>query len=357
MQVKVGINGFGRIGRLFLRAVCDRGLMGKDIDIVAVVDQNTDASRMAYLLKYDSTHGFFNHQVKTAKRYSSRNHDDLIIVNGHTVSCLPAAYELSALPWKSLGIEFVLESTGTITGNLAPTGHIQAGAKKVVISGPSQGEAKTIVMGINEDEYDPEKHDIISAASCTAHCLAMPVYVLLKEGIGIESGMVTAINSYTGSQRLLDGISKRELRMSRSAPANIIPSTTSAAKLSWEIFPSLKGRLAGISYRVPTADVSLIDFSFRSIRDTSIEEIDALMKSASESYLREYMGYSVEELVSSDFIHNSHSSVYDSPATLSSNTRNEKMMFRLIAWYDNEWGYVNRLVDLICYITSRGKKK
>ena len=205
-------------------------------------------------------------------------------------------------------------------------------------------------MGINEHEYESIKHNLISSASCTTHCLAMIVKVLLQEGIGIESGLMTAINSYTGSQRIVDGYSRRDWRSGRAAAVNIIPSTTNAAKLAWEILPELSGKITGLSFRIPTVDVSVVDLTFRSVRDTSIDEIDALMKKASETYLKGYLGYSKEELVSSDFIHDSHSSIYDSPATIQSNLKSEKRLFRIVSWYDNEWGYSNRIVDLVRYL-------
>jgi glyceraldehyde 3-phosphate dehydrogenase len=350
MSIRVGINGFGRIGRLFFRAVCDRGLLNNEIDILAVVDVDADADHIAYQLRYDSTHRKFCHQVDTEKSNPFKNNTDILIINEHKINCLPAAGKPSDLPWEKLDVEYVLESTGLFIDIESAAGHRRAGAKKVIISAPSQGDAKTIVMGINEHEYNPIKHHVVSAASCTTHCLAMPVHVLIKEGIGIEGGLMTAINSYTGSQRLLDGFSKREWRSGRAAAMNIIPSTTNAAKLSWDVFPELFGRLAGISFRVPTSDVSLIDLSFRSGRDASIDEIDNLIKNASETYLKGYLGYSDEELVSTDFIHDDRSSIYDSAATFRSNIKKDKRMFRIIAWYDNEWGYVNRLVDLIIYL-------
>jgi len=351
--MKVGINGFGRIGRLFFQAVCDRGLLGKGIDITAVADVSPSADYFSYQIKYDSVHGKFGHEIFAGKSDPSKKEWDILIVDGHKTFCLPAAQRPSELPWKESGVELVVESTGSFTNDESAAGHIEAGADKVIITAPAQGTAKTIVMGVNEDEYDPVKHHIISAASCTTHCLAMPLHVLLKEGIGIETGLVTAINSYTGSQRLLDGFSKREWRMGRAAAVNIIPSTTNAAKLSWEVFPELKGKLADISFRVPTADVSLVDFSFRATRDTSIDEIDALVKKASETYLKGYLGYGTEELVSTDFINDNRSSIYDSPATFRSNIKDEKRMFRIICWYDNEWGYANRLVDLIRHMHGK----
>ena len=275
---------------------------------------------------------------------------DILVVNGHKIKCIPAVHDPEKLPWKDFDVDVVIESTGIFTDSKKASGHLRAGAKKVIITAPAQGDLKTIVMGINEHEYDSAKHNIISSASCTTHCLAMIVKALLQEGIGIESGLMTAINSYTGSQRIVDGYSRRDWRSGRAAAVNIIPSTTNAAKLAWEILPELSGKIAGLSFRIPTVDVSVVDLTFRSVRDTSIDEIDVLIKKASETYLKGYLGYSKEELVSSDFIHDSRSSIYDSPATLQSNLKSEKRLFRLVSWYDNEWGYSNRIVDLVRYL-------
>jgi glyceraldehyde 3-phosphate dehydrogenase len=350
MSVKVGINGFGRIGRMFLKSVCDRGLLGRGIDIVAVTDVSTDADYLAYQIKYDSIHGKFNHHVSTVRNDPSKEHSDMLIVGGHQVRCLQAEGDPAELPWKELGVEYVIESTGLFTNTEKAARHLLAGAEKVIISAPAQGDAKTIVMGVNEHEYAPASHHVISAASCTTHCLAMPVHILIKEGIGIETGMMTAINSYTASQRIVDGFSKRDWRRGRAAGVNIIPTSTNSPNIAAEIFPSLKGRIAGVSFRVPSSDVSVVDLSFRAARDTSLEEIDALMKKASMSYLKGYLGYSDDEMVSSDFVHDTRSSIYDSPATIRSNIKGERRMFRIISWYDNECGYANRLVDLVEYM-------
>ena len=354
MPVRIGINGFGRIGRLVLKAICDHGFLGKEIDVVAISDVLVDADYLAYQFKYDSIHGKSNHEVSSAKSSFSNKVFDIIIVSGHQIRCLPAVRDPGELPWKSLGVDIVIESTGLFTNVEKAVGHLQAGARKVIITAPAQGDAKTIVMGVNEHEYDAGKHHIVSSASCTTNCLALPVYVLIKEGIGIESGLVTAINSYTASGRIVDGVSLRDWRMGRAAAVNIIPSATNATKLAWQIFPELKEKLSGISLRIPTADVSIVDLAFRSLRDTSIDGIDALMKKASETYLKGYLRYTNEELVSTDFIHDSHSSIYDSLATIQSNLKNEKRLFRLVSWYDNEWGYASRVVDLIRYLHKEG---
>ncbi len=224
-----------------------------------------------------------------------------------------ATKEPSQLPWKDLGVEYVIESTGLFTDSEKAKGHLAAGAKKVIISAPGKGEVKTLLMGVNDNEYDPAKHNIVSNASCTTNCLAPVVHVILKEGIGIETGLMTTIHSYTATQKTVDGPSKKDWRGGRAAAINIIPSTTGAAKAVGEVLPAVKGKLTGMSFRVPTADVSVVDLIFRAARDTSIEEIDAAMKKASETYLKGILGYANEEVVSTDFIHDNRSSIYDSP--------------------------------------------
>jgi glyceraldehyde 3-phosphate dehydrogenase len=350
MVIRIGINGFGRIGRLVLRAICDQGLLGKGIDVVAVVDVSTDVDYFAYLIQHDSVHGAFAHQVETVKGNAFLKESDLLIVNGYKIKCLAAPKGLSDLPWKALDVDLVIESTGLFTDGDQANVHLQAGAKKVLITAPAQGNVKTIVIGINEHEYDLQTHHIISAASCTTHCLSMLLQVLIREGIGIKTGLVTAINSYTASQKITDGFSKRDWRSGRAAAGNIIPSKTSASKIALDVFPQLRGKLSGISFRVPTMDVSVVDLTFRPERDTSIMEIDALIKKASQGYLKGYLAYTNEELVSTDFIHDSHSSIYDSLATIQSNMEEDQQLFRLVSWYDNEWGFSNRIVDLVQYI-------
>ena len=350
MSVKVGINGFGRIGRLVFSALVDKGLLGNKIDVVAVVDVSTDAKYFAYQLKYDSVHGRFNGTLSTEKSNVSLTEDDVLIVNGNKIRCIAATKEPSQLPWKELGVDYVIESTGLFTDSAKAQGHLTAGAKKVIISAPGKGDVKTIVMGVNDNEYDAAKHNIISNASCTTNCLAPVVHVILKEGIGIETGLMTTIHSYTATQKTVDGPSKKDWRGGRAAAINIIPSTTGAAKAVGEVLPAVKGKLTGMSFRVPTADVSVVDLTFRSTRDTSITEIDSLLKKASESYLKGILGVSDEEVVSSDFIHDQRSSIYDSLATLQNNFKDEKRFFKIVSWYDNEWGYSNRVVDLLVKI-------
>ncbi len=351
--LKVGINGFGRIGRLVFQALCDQGLLGKKIDVVAVVDISTDAKYFAYQLKYDSVQGKFKHTVETRKSDPSKEEADTLVVNGFPVKCIMATKEPGQLPWKELGVEYVIESTGLFTDSEKAKGHLSAGAKRVVISAPAKGEVKTLVMGVNDNEFDPAKHLIVSNASCTTNCLAPLVHVLLKEGIGIETGLMTTIHSYTATQKVVDGPSKKDWRGGRAAAINIIPSTTGAAKAVGEVLPATKGKLTGMAFRIPTADVSVVDLTFRSTRDTSIEEIDGLLKKASTTYLKGFLGVTEEELVSTDFIHDERSSIYDSLATLQNNLKGEKRFFKLVSWYDNEWGYSNRVVDLVLAMAKK----
>lgn len=353
MSVKIGINGFGRIGRLVFNALTEQGLLGNKLDVVAVVDITTDAKYFAYQLKYDSTQGKFKGTLDTRKSSPELEDDDILIVNGHEVKCVMATKEPAQLPWRELGVEYVIESTGLFTDSEKAKGHIEAGAKKVIISAPAKGEVKTIVMGVNEQEYDAKIHAIVSNASCTTNCLAPLVHVLLKEGIGIETGLMTTIHSYTATQKTVDGPSKKDWRGGRAAAINIIPSTTGAAKAVGEVLPATKGKLTGMSFRVPTPTVSVVDLTFRADRDTSIQEIDELMKKASETYLKDILGYGNEEVVSTDFIHDQRSSIYDSLATVQNNLPGEKRFFKVVSWYDNEWGYSNRVVDLLTYMAGK----
>jgi glyceraldehyde 3-phosphate dehydrogenase len=353
MGARVAINGFGRIGRLVLMAMVEQGLIGKGIDLVAVVDVSTDAKYFAYQLKYDSVHGRFRAEVTTEKSDPSLEEDDLLVVNGFRIMCLAAAKSPDLLPWRKLGVDYVIESTGLYTDAAKAELHLAAGAKKVIISAPGKGNLKTFVMGVNESEYDPQTDHVVSNASCTTNCLAPLVHVLLKEGVGIESGLMTTIHSYTATQKTVDGPSKKDWRGGRAAAMNIIPATTGAAKAVGEVLPAVKGKLTGMAFRVPTPDVSVVDLTFRSERETSIEEIDGLMKRASQTYLKGFLEYAREELVSSDFIHSESSSIYDSLATLQNNLKGEKRLFKVVSWYDNEWGYSHRVVDLLRYMISK----
>ncbi len=354
MGIKIGINGFGRIGRLVFQALVERGLLGKSIDVVAVVDVATDASYFAYQLKYDTVHGRAKFAVSSKKSKSDLAEDDILVVEGHEIKVVAAPKEgPSALPWKALGVDYVIESTGIFTDDKAK-GHIDAGAKKVVISAPAKGKdvpIKTFVMGVNEKDYKASEHHVVSNASCTTNCLA-PIVKVLLDNVGIETGLMTTIHAYTATQKTVDGPSKKDWRGGRAAAQNVIPSTTGAAKAVGEVLPSTKGKLTGMSFRIPVADVSVVDLTFRTEKDTSIEEIDALFKKASESNLKGILGYANEELVSSDMIHDNRSSIYDSLATLQNNLPGEKRFFKVVSWYDNEWGYSNRVVDLVLHMAK-----
>ena len=348
-MTKVAINGFGRIGRLVFRAICDQGLLGKEIDVVAVNDL-VPADNLAYLLKYDSTQGGFKGEVSSSKSPEAQNcQDDLLLVNGHKIKCLAVKEGPTALPWKQLGVEIVIEATGLFTDATKAKGHIQAGAQKVIISAPGKNEDLTVVMGVNHENYDPAKHHVISNASCTTNCLAPVVHVLLKEGFGLEEGLMTTVHSYTATQKTVDGPSRKDWRGGRSAAINVIPSTTGAAKAVSLAIPEVKGKLTGMAFRVPTPTVSVVDLTVRTVKETSYEEICAAMKKASETYLKGILGYTGDEVVSSDFIHDSRSSIFDAGSGIQMSNR----FFKLVSWYDNEWGYSERCVDLIRYVASR----
>src|SRR5437868_8915304 len=348
MAVKVAINGFGRIGRLVFRAIAEQGLIGKDVEVVAVGDI-VPADNLAYLLKYDSTQGRFKGQVSSRKSATDKAEDDILVVNGKDIHVV-SAKDPSGLPWKALGVDIVIESTGLFTDAEKAKGHIVAGAKKVVISAPAKNEDITVVMGVNHEKYDPAKHHIISNASCTTNCLAPIVHVLLKEGYGIEEGLMTTIHSYTATQKTVDGPSKKDWKGGRSAAINIIPSGTGAARAVGLAIPEVKGKLTGMSFRVPTPTVSVIDLTVRTTKETSYKDICAAMKRASETYLKGILAYTTDEVVSSDFIHNPYSSIFDAGSGIELNSR----FFKLVSWYDNEWGYSNRCVDLIKYMIGKG---
>merc|ERR1719207_449314 len=297
-------------------------------------------------MKYDSTHGKFKHAVSVAA-------PDVLDVNGNKIKCVMASREgPKALPWKDLGVEYVIESTGLFVEAAKASGHISAGAKKVIISAPGKGDLKTLVMGVNHEQYDKASMHVVSNASCTTNCLAPLVHVILKSGIGIEKGLMTTIHSYTATQKTVDGPSAKDWRGGRAAACNIIPSATGAAKAVGECLPVLKGKLTGMAYRVPTPDVSVVDLTFTAEKDTSIAEIDAMFKKASETYMKGSLSFTDEDLVSTDFIHNSNSSIYDSLATMQNNLPGEKRFFKIVSWYDNEWGYSNRVVDLLMHMAS-----
>ncbi len=348
MALKIAINGFGRIGRLVFRAISEQGLIGKDVDVVAVGDI-VPADNLAYLLKYDSTQGAFKGEVSSRKSAPDKAEDDVLIVNGHDIFVV-SAKDPSGLPWKQLGVDLVIESTGLFTDGEKAKGHIAAGAKKIIISAPAKNEDITVVLGVNEGKYDPAKHNIISNASCTTNCLAPLVHVLLKEGFGIEEGLMTTIHSFTATQKTVDGPSKKDWKGGRSASINIIPSTTGAAKAVGLVCPEVKGKLTGMSFRVPTPTVSVVDLTVRTVKDTSYAEISAAMKKASETYLKGILAYTGDEVVSTDFVHSSYSSIFDAGSGIELNKR----FFKLVSWYDNEWGYSCRVADLVKYIIGKG---
>ncbi len=347
-MIKIGINGFGRIGRLVFRAICDQGLLGKEIDVVAVNDL-VPADNLAYLVKYDSTQGRYPGEVRSAKSSPGVAEDDLLIVDGHDIKTLVIKEGPAALPWKELGVDIVIESTGLFTEAEKAKGHITAGAKKVIISAPAKNEDITVVMGVNHEKIDVAKHHIISNASCTTNCLAPVVHVLLKEGFGLEEGLMTTVHSYTATQKTVDGPSRKDWKGGRSAAINIIPSTTGAAKAVGLVIPEVKGKLTGMSFRVPTPTVSVVDLTVKTVKETSYKEISAAMKKASETYLKGILAYTEDEVVSSDFIHDTHSSIFDAGRGIELNKR----FFKLISWYDNEWGYSNRCVDLVKYLAGK----
>ena len=329
MTIKVAINGFGRIGRMAFRA----GLSRKEIDFVAVNDL-TDTRTLAHLLKYDSTQGILNADVSSTS--------NAIIVNGKEIKVF-SEKDPSKLPWRELDVKFVLESTGLFTEKAKAAAHIDAGAKKVIISAPAKGPDITIVMGVNHKEYDPKKHHIVSNASCTTNCLA-PVCKVLLDNFGIEKGLMTTTHAYTGDQRLLD-FPHKDLRRARSAALSMIPTTTGAAKAVSLVLPQLEGKLNGIAIRVPTPNVSLVDLTAQLSKPATAAEINKAMKEASETYLKGILAYTEEPLVSIDFNRTTVSSTLDALSTMVVGD-----MAKVFAWYDNEFGYATRMIDLTAYM-------
>ena len=332
MAVKVGINGFGRIGRNFFRAA----YKDPSLQIVAVNDI-TDAKTLAHLLKYDSVHGRFEASVEVK--------ENAIVVNGKEVQVL-ACKDAADLPWAKLGVEIVIESTGRYTDRDGAGKHLAAGAKRVIISAPAKGEDATFVMGVNEKTFDPAKHFILSNASCTTNCLA-PVAKVLLDTFGIERGLMTTIHSYTNDQKILD-LPHKDLRRARAAGVSMIPTTTGAAKAVSLVIPELKGRLDGMAIRVPTPNVSVVDLTAELSKSATAEEINAAMKKASEGSMKGVLQYVDEPLVSIDFNHDPASSCFDA---LSTKVIGGKMV-KVLSWYDNEWGYSCRLVDLAKYVST-----
>ncbi len=347
MGIRVAINGFGRIGRLVFRALHERGLLAKELDLVAVGDI-VPADNLAYLLKYDSTQGAFKGKAESRKSAPDRPEDDLLVVVGKEIKVVSAKTP-AELPWKDLGVELVIESTGLFTEAEKVKGHLTAGAKKAIITAPAKGEDITVVMGVNDGKYDPAKHHIVSNASCTTNCLAPLVHVVLKEGFGLAEGLMTTVHSYTATQKTVDGPSKKDWKGGRSAALNIIPSTTGAAKAVGLVIPEIQGKLTGMAFRVPTPTVSVVDLTFKTVKETSLDELKAAMKKASETYLQGILGYTDDEVVSSDFIHDPRSSIFDSGSCIELN----RNFFKLVSWYDNEWGYSCRVADLTKLMASR----
>lgn len=340
-MIKVGINGFGRIGRLVFRALVEKGLLGTEIDVVAINDL-VPADNLAYLLKYDSTQGRFNGTVESPN-------EETILVNGHAIRTLAIKEGPAAIPWKDHGVDIVLECTGLFTQDTAAQGHIDAGAKKVIISAPGKGDnLKTVVLGVNDHEITAE-HKIISNASCTTNCLA-PVIKVLLDSCGLKEGLMTTVHSYTATQKTVDGPSRKDWKGGRAAGINIIPSTTGAAKAVGLVLPETKGKLTGMSFRVPTATVSVVDLTFRPVKPTSYAAICAEIKKAAEGPLKNILAYTEDEVVSSDFIHDSHSSIFDASSGIELNDQ----FFKIVCWYDNEWGYSNRCVEILQKVAKLG---
>jgi glyceraldehyde 3-phosphate dehydrogenase len=334
MAVRVGINGFGRIGRQSLKALIERT---PDVDVVAVNDL-VDTSMNALLFKHDSTYGAYEGTVDHT--------DDALIIDGREIKVFKEK-DPAALPWADLGVDIVLESTGLFTSADKARAHVDAGAKKVIISAPAKGEDITIVLGVNEERYDPDAHTIISNASCTTNCLA-PAAKVVHDLVGIERGLMNTIHSYTNDQRILD-VAHKDPRRARAAGQNIIPTTTGAAKALALVIPDLKGKFDGFSLRVPTPTVSVVDFTAEVGRETSVDELNAAFRAAEEGPMKGILGVSDDPLVSSDFRGDSRSSIIDSASTMVLGGT----MVKVIAWYDNEWGYSCRVADLIGYVGAR----
>ncbi|OIO39855.1 MAG: type I glyceraldehyde-3-phosphate dehydrogenase [Candidatus Omnitrophica bacterium CG1_02_49_10] len=336
MALKVGINGFGRIGRNVLRAALDAKA---DIEFVAVNDLPVPTKTLAHLLKHDSILGEFKHKVEAK--------EGAIAVDGKEIKILNHK-DPSEIPWGALKADIVIESTGVFTDKEKASKHIAAGAKKVVITAPAKNEDITIVLGVNEKNYDPSKHHVISNASCTTNCLA-PIAKVLLENFGIVRGMMTTVHSYTNDQNILD-LPHKDLRRARAAALSMMPTTTGAAKAISLVIPELKGRLDGLAIRVPTPNVSLVDLVCEVEKDTTVEAVNAAMRKAAEGPLEGILVYTEEELVSKDFNGNPASSIFDSKLTYVVGSR----LVKVLSWYDNEWGYSNRVVDLCAYIYKKG---
>ena len=336
MSVKIGINGFGRIGKLTFQAALEK----EEVEIVAINDPFLQAEYMAYMVKYDTVHGKFNGTVSST--------ENTLIVNGKEIKVFNEM-EPKNIPWGKLGVEYVLECSGAFTTMEKAQAHIDAGAKKVLISAPSK-DAPMFVMGVNNDKYDPSMN-IISNASCTTNCLA-PLAKVINDNFGIKEGLMTTVHSTTATQKTVDGASKKDWRGGRAAAANIIPSSTGAAKAVGKVIPELNGKLTGMSFRVPTVDVSVVDLTCNLEKPATLDEIYAAIRKASENEFKGIIEYVDDAVVSSDFIHDSHTSIFDATACI----QLTDTFVKLVAWYDNEWGYSNKLVDLAIYISGVDKK-
>jgi glyceraldehyde 3-phosphate dehydrogenase len=336
MALRVAINGFGRIGRLVFRAGADN----PNIEFVGINDL-VPPDNLAYLLKHDSTHGRFQGTVESR--------EDGFSVNGKLVKCV-SVRNPAELPWRELKVDYVVESTGLFTDFAGAENHLKAGAKRVVISAPTKDPDKvpTLLMGVNHNKFDPSRDKVVSNASCTTNCLGPVAYVINKQ-FGLAEGLMTTVHAVTATQPTVDGPSKKDWRGGRGAVQNIIPASTGAAKAVALVLPELKGKLTGMAFRVPTPDVSVVDLTFKTAKSTSLKDINAAMKAASEGELKGVLGYTEEEVVSSDFIHDPRSSIYDAGAGIELNPN----FFKVVAWYDNEWGYSNRIVDLLLAMAKK----
>lgn len=337
MSLKVAINGFGRIGRLVFRAGC----ANENVEFVGINDL-FPPDNLAYLLRHDSTHGKFKGTVEAK--------EDGIVVNGRFIKCV-SVKNPAELPWASLKADYCVESTGLFTDLAGAENHLKAGAKRVVLSAPTKAkdeEVPTLVMGVNHTKFDPAKHKIVSNASCTTNCLA-PVAKVIDDNFGLAEGLMSTIHAMTATQPTVDGPSKKDWRGGRGAPQNIIPASTGAAKAVGLAMPQLKGKLTGMSFRVPTPDVSVVDLTFKTAKATSYADIKAAMKKAADGELKGFLGYTEEEVVSSDFIGDPRSSIFDAGAGIELNAN----FFKVVSWYDNEWGYSNRVIDLLVHMAKK----
>ncbi len=353
MPNRIAINGFGRIGKMVHKAICQRGLLGKDIEIAAVTDITSDAAYLAYQLKYDSMHGRMNADVTSKRSAPDLAKDDLLVVAGHEIRCIEGGPDPALLPWREARVDTVIDTTGLFTSREKASRHLVAGARRVLLSNNGGDGIKTIIPGVNEEEYDPATHDILSAATCTANCMIPLIHALRKAGIRLEKGHITIVLPFTASRKVVDTYSTKSWRDGRSAVGNIIPSTVHASKSIADVFPDLHGKITDIVFRVPTPEVGIVEFSLVTEKDTSIQQIDAILKYAAQHDLEGILGINQDEIVSSDILDDARSSIYDSQLTLRTNAPGETRLFRVFSWFDNEWGYSNRLVDLLLLIASR----